>query len=110
MNFKTREEFDKDCPNGINDLGAVEKRLESVLEIAKTSLHGSMFSRTGFKWMLPEVIYYCQDLIKRIKSRPTCSPEQRKFLDELEKMDSIEIGYMDFDGFDCDMEKVIRGE
>ena len=49
-------------------------------------------------------------LLEFMASRPTCGKEQRKFLDEFEKLDALEINLVCLGDFESDIEKVIKGE
>lgn len=70
MKFKTREEHDADpVVKSVGDFTALRTRMAVILGIAKEAQHGSVFSRSGFKWMLPEMIYYCEDLIKLLEEK-----------------------------------------
>ena len=51
------------------------------------------------------------DWMAELASRPTCGVEQRKFLDEVEKLMNVpESGFITLNEFQSDIKKVIQGK
>ena len=54
---------------------------------------------------------YDADFVEFLASRPTCGVEQRKFLDEVEKLMNVpESGFITLNEFQSDIKKVIQGK
>ena len=54
---------------------------------------------------------YDADFVEFLASRPTCGVEQRKFLDEVEKLMNVpESGFITLNEFQSDIKKVIEGK
>ena len=54
---------------------------------------------------------YDADFVEFLASRPTCGVEQRKCLDEVEKLMNVpESGFITLNEFQSDIKKVIQGK